>query len=291
MTLSCVALLLLAPLASARPATYARPELLLEPAELAKPAVAKKFVVLDARGKGAYLAGHVPGAVWVDTTTWARAFAAGQKEEDWAKRVGALGVDVKTPVVVYDAKRNNDAARIWWILRYWGLRDVRLLNGGWPGWVDSGGKVEKGEVKPKATEPKLTAQPERLATRAQILEGLEGGTFGQVLDARSEGEYCGTRETAKRNGAIPGAKHLEWSDTVDKKGRFKSAEELTRLFKEAGIDPTRPATTYCQSGGRASVLAFVVELMGGKQVRNYYRSWAEWGNDKDTPIVKPRPKK
>jgi thiosulfate/3-mercaptopyruvate sulfurtransferase len=97
---------------------------------------------------------------------------------------------------------------------------------------------------------------------------------------------------AKRSGAIPGARHLEWSDTLDRKtGKFKTAPELAKLFKEAGVDPKKPAVTYCQSGGRAALLAFVVELMGGKEVRNYYRSWSEWGNDPETPIVKPRPKK
>jgi thiosulfate/3-mercaptopyruvate sulfurtransferase len=111
------------------------------------------------------------------------------------------------------------------------------------------------------------------------------------VDARSAEEYCGTADTAKRNGAIPGAVHLEWSDTVDKAGRFKSPEELTKLFREAGIDPSRPSITYCQSGGRAAVMAFALELMGGKDVRNYYRSWSEWGNSEDTPVVKPGPKK
>ena len=62
---------------------------------------------------------------------------------------------------------------------------------------------------------------------------------------------------------------------------------MTKLFEKAGIDPSKPAITYCQSGGRAAVLAFVLELMGGKDVRNYYRSWSEWGNDPDTPVVKP----
>ena len=73
-----------------------------------------------------------------------------------------------------------------------------------------------------------------------------------------------------------------------KSQRFKSAEELSKLFRAAGIDPARPALTYCQSGGRASVVAFALDLMGGADVRNYYRSWAEWGNADDTPIVLPK---
>src|SRR5206468_2590695 len=130
----------------------------------------------------------------------------------------------------------------------WGVRDVRLLNGGWGGWVKAGGKIEKGENKPAPVTPNLVAQTGRLATKADVLAALKGKP-GQILDARSIGEHCGMVEKAKRSGAIPGAIHLEWSDTLDRKtGRFKSAGELARLFKDAGIDPARPATTYCQSG-------------------------------------------
>jgi thiosulfate/3-mercaptopyruvate sulfurtransferase len=285
--LTCLALLLFPAAADARPAAYPRPELLVEAGDLAK---AKGVRVLDARCKGNYLDGHVPGAAWVDHVTWARAFADGRDHEGWARRIGALGIGRDTPVVVYDNNRANDAARVWWILRYWGVRDVRLLNGGWRAWQAAGGQVEKGENRPRSVEVKLEPQVARLATRQQIVEGLAGKP--QILDARSADEYCGKIETAKRNGAIPGAVHLEWSDTLDPKtSRFKSAAELTKLFKEAGVDPSRPATTYCQSGGRAAVLAFVVELMGGKEVRNYYRSWSEWGNAEDTPIIKPKPRK
>ena len=113
-----------------------------------------------------------------------------------------------------------------------------------------------------------------------------------MIDARSSGEYCGDTKSAKRGGAIPGAKHLDWIDTIDPKtGRFKPAPEMKKLFEDAGIALDTPTATYCQSGGRAAVMAFVVELMTGKPAKNYYRSWAEWGNDPDTPIVTPKAKK
>jgi thiosulfate/3-mercaptopyruvate sulfurtransferase len=280
--------LLLAVLLAPAADTYPRPDLLIEAPDLMKPGAARKYVVLDARGKGAYKDGHVPGAVWLDAVTWQRGFQNGRDEKAWAARVGGLGVGPETPVVVYDNNLSKDAARMWWILRYWGVRDVRLLNGGWRAWSAAGGPVEKGENVPRAVAVRLSPEGGRLATKEQVKKWAQDKT-GQILDARSTDEYCGTTETAKRNGAIPGAKHLEWSDTLDKKtGRFKSAAELAKLFKGAGIDPARPATTYCQSGGRAAVLAFVVELMGGQEVRNYYRSWAEWGNATDTPVEKPK---
>jgi thiosulfate/3-mercaptopyruvate sulfurtransferase len=106
-----------------------------------------------------------------------------------------------------------------------------------------------------------------------------------MIDARSEGEYSGLTETAKRNGAIPGAVHLEWKECLDAKTkRFKSSEELSKLLGKRKIDVNRPAVTYCQSGGRAAVVAFTLELMGGQQVKNYYKSWSEWAND--TPVQK-----
>jgi thiosulfate/3-mercaptopyruvate sulfurtransferase len=284
--ISCLGFLLFAP-AETKPA-YARPKLLIEPSEISKPHVARLVHILDARPRAEYRKGHVLGAVWLDAKHWERTFAKDRTAATWKKFVGRIDVMPDSHVVVYDANRSKDAARMWWILRYWGVKNVRILNGGWSGWVDAGGRTTTIESKPGRSHPELTAEPGRLATKGQILKGLRAGSV-QILDARSEKEYCGTTSTAKRNGTIPGAKRLEWSDTLDDKGRFKTAAELRELFRRAGINPTRPATTFCQSGGRAAVLAFVLELMGGKDVRNYYRSWAEWGNDKDTPVEKPKP--
>ena len=110
----------------------------------------------------------------------------------------------------------------------------------------------------------------------------------QIIDARSTDEFCGTSSTAKRNGHIPGATALEWTDLLGKDKKFKSPEELQKVFAEKKIDLDRPAVTYCQSGGRAAVVAFGLELMGAKNVRNYYKSWAEWGNAEDTPVEVPK---
>jgi thiosulfate/3-mercaptopyruvate sulfurtransferase len=221
----------------------------------------------------------------VDAAEWAKAFGDGQDAEDWSRRIGALGIDRDSKVVVYDDNLSRDAARIWWILRYWGAGDVRLLNGGWLGWTKGGLAVESGEPKPVATaEFTANAQPERLATRQQVLASLGRGSL-QIIDARSEAEFCGIdKQQNQRAGAIPGARHMEWVDVMDKDTqRLKPAHQLRALFQEAGIDLDAPAATHCQSGGRA--LAFAMELMGADDVANYYRGWGEWGNLDDTPIV------
>jgi thiosulfate/3-mercaptopyruvate sulfurtransferase len=287
--LSYLALLLLTPAADAAPpAKYPRPDLLIEAADLAKQP--DHFRSVDARPRGAYEAGHIPGAVWVNVPDWEKALVAGQDKKDWAPRVGKLSITLDTPVVVYDGGSAKDAGRIWWILRYWGVKDVRLLNGGWHAWQEGKDAVSR-EEPPEGTEPaSLAAQADRLATKELVLEKVhDKDRRVQLIDARTSEEFCGRAKTAKRNGAIPGAVHLEWSDAIDPETkRFKGPEELARLLKEAGIDPGKPAVTYCQSGGRASVMAFTLELMGAKDVRNYYRSWAEWGNAEDTPIETPK---
>jgi thiosulfate/3-mercaptopyruvate sulfurtransferase len=291
MIFQLVALLMLSPLAApdAQKERYPRSDLLVEAADLTKEDMAKGYRVLDARSKNEYQAGHIPGAVWVDHATWAKAFAEAQDAAAWAKRIGELGIAKDAKVVIYDDNKAKDAARIWWILRYWDL-DARLLNGGWGAWKTAGGKVSTAPPHVDTVPVKLTPQTKRLAVKNDVLEALKGKS-AQIIDARSEDEYCGTMKLAKRGGAIPESIHREWSDVLDPKtGRFKSAADLDTLFRESGIQKDRPAVTYCQSGGRAAVMAFALELMGVKAVRNYYRSWSEWGNALDTPVVKPKAK-
>lgn len=267
-------------------AEYPREDLLIEPAQLASTDAANKVVVLDVREPSKYNAGHIPSARWVDHAEWSKGFGDGDDISGWTKRLGELGLETTSKVVVYDDNFAKDAARVWWILRYWGLNDVRLLNGGWRGWQNDKFPIETQSSPITATQPAIKPMAKRFASKSDLLSSLTNGTL-QIVDARSEAEFCGVETlNNKRAGAIPGAKQLEWSDLIDKETRrFKSAAELSRLFATAGIDLARPTATHCQSGGRASVMAFGLELMGAKEVSNYYRSWSEWGNSDDTPIV------
>jgi thiosulfate/3-mercaptopyruvate sulfurtransferase len=142
-------------------------------------------------------------------------------------------------------------------------------------------------AEPPATKPDLAPVADRLATKEQILESLVGASL-QIVDARSAGEFCGDEKLKnQRAGAIPGAKHLEWDDLLDPEtGKFLPAPVLSDLFANSGVDLAKPTATHCQSGGRSSVMAFGMELMGAEHVRNYYRSWQEWGNAADTPVEK-----
>jgi thiosulfate/3-mercaptopyruvate sulfurtransferase len=281
--------------------SYARPDLLIEADRLVGSRIidskyADDFTILDARPQTDYLRGHVYAALWVNHDEWAKTFDHGQDAEGWSRRIGSLGIGSKTKVVVYDNSLSKDAARIWWILRFWGVEDVRLLNGGLKAWERMakplGWQKETTARTPVPTDFVARPRSERLATKQQLLKSLSGGKL-QIVDARSESEFCDLQKMSnKRAGAIPGATPLEWVDLIDKKsGRFKSAGELARLFGSAGIRLDRPAVARCQSGGRASVMAFGLELMGAKEVSNYYASWAEWSRADDTPVIPGQPRK
>lgn len=265
---------------------YPRAELLIEPAELAKMPV--KFRVFDVRSKEKYLQGHVPYAVWLDAGVWSKAFARQQDPGEWEKLLGSAGIDPGKPMVIYDHSLSKDAARIWWILRYWGCKDVRLLNGGWQGWRDGDWPTSRKQEDPAVQSLKLGAARSTLfATKKSVLDALKEKKT-QIIDCRSAAEHGGDTKLAKKGGSIPGALHLEWSDLLDKKTqRFKSAGALRDMFKKAGIDLTAPAVAHCQSGGRSSVMAFAMELMGARNVANYYHGWSEWGNAVDTPVAVP----
>jgi thiosulfate/3-mercaptopyruvate sulfurtransferase len=225
----------------------------------------------------------------VDPASWNKEFTKGQHRAYWQRELGMFGIDLNTPVVVYGDDL-RETARVWWILDYWSIQPVRLLNGGWQAYRAAGGPIDEGRAdRPSitATRPKLAPHRSRLARKSDLLRELPRKRL-QLLDARSTAEYCGQARKAKRNGAIPGARHLEWTQVMDPQTkRFKKPEELAKLLRGARVDLRKPTVTYCQSGGRASVLAFTLELMGGKDVRNYYRSWAEWGNDPATPVERP----
>ena len=273
---------------AAAPQAYPRGELLVEPRGLATGG--RDLVVLDARSAAAYLKGHVPGAVRVDHDAWKGTFKDGSDAASWSGRIGALGIGPRTQVVIYDDAMSKDAASIWWILRYWGHDKAALLNGGWRGWQGAERPIETKSNNPSPEKFTAQARAAKLSLKDALVKQLKDKQQApQIVDARSEGEFCGTEKTAKRSGAMPGAKHLEWSDLIDRKTqRFKPAAELKQLFAEAGIDLTKRTVAHCQSGGRSSVMAFGMELMGADDVANYYASWAEWGNAADTPIEVPK---
>ena len=266
------------------PLTYSKPDLLLEPATLLKSS--SKFHILDTRITSAVAEGRIPDAVAVELTKWSRTMAEGKADAAfWKLALQTAGVTPDKPTLVYGSDL-REVCRAWWLLKYAGVKDVRVLNGGYEGFLAAGGIPSKDIPTVKVSAYDWNLDFNRFASKSDLLTAVKDKAR-QIIDGRSTGEFAGTQTTANKNGHVPGASNLEWSDFLDaKKSRFKSAEDLAKLIAEHKIDLAKPCTAYCQSGGRASVVSFGLELMGAKDVRNYYRSWSEWGNANDTPIEK-----
>jgi thiosulfate/3-mercaptopyruvate sulfurtransferase len=241
--------------------------------------------LLDARPRDEYNKGHLPGAVWVDAKaveTMAAKPGALTDRAAWEAWIAPLGIGPDTEVLVYDSKRQLDAARLWWLLRYPGVDHAGLIDGGFALWKKQGKPVtaETRKVEPRKFEVRF--RTDRLATRDEVLGALKQGKV-RVIDARSEAEHTGKEKRSKRGGRVPTACHLEWAQLVDADGRFLDEAALRAKLARAGVKPGEPVITHCQGGGRASIDAFVLERLG-LPTRNYYLGWSDWGNADDTPV-------
>lgn len=287
-----LALLLWATAVPAAP--YANPQLLIETDELARTAGAPAVRIVDLRGDpdqgaAAYRAGHIPGAVYLSPKELddARANAEGLpiRPEKAAALFGGLGIDHDTTVVVYDDAGGAYAARLFFVLEYYGHARTRLLNGGLAKWRREGRPLTQNAPKVEATRFVPRARRELVATADEVKAAL-GKEEVCLVDARSPEEYAGKDVRAKRGGHIPGARNVDWVSTLNPDQTFKSADALRAIFEAAGIMPDRQVVIYCQSGVRAAHDYFVLRLLGYAKIKNYDGSWNEWGNDPSLPLAR-----
>ena len=242
--------------------------------------------LLDPRPRADYDQGHAPGAVWVDSKA-AQALASRPggltDRAAWEAWITPLAIGPKAEVLIFDGAKQLEAARLWWLLGYLGVEKVGLLNGNFPLWKAEGKPVTTDVPKVEPVAFPVAFNNGRHATRDDVFAALKSGRTA-IVDARSKEEYTGEKKSSKRGGHIPSACRLEWSDLVDKDGRFLEDSALKTRLVELGIKPGDPVITHCQGGGRASVDAFAIERLG-HPTRNFYLGWSDWGNATETPVV------
>lgn len=240
-------------------------------------------------GYEAYLAGHIPGAVYVrlDKELSDHTASTGGRhplpaKEDLVKLFSSLGISSDTYVVVYDNSAAAIAARLWWLLRYAGHKNVAVLNGGLNSWQLVGYETETIEGAAKAADFCADFNDTMLIPLNEVLQSE------LLIDSREPERYRGEHEPIDPiAGHIPGAVNRFWKDNLTDSVKFKSAQslntELSDLFADTGPEE---AVFYCGSGVTACHNILATVYAGLPMPRLYPGSWSEWCADADRPIAK-----
>ena len=236
---------------------------------------------------------HIPGAIawsWSDDLhhPLRRDYL---DQEGFSSLLSNAGVGPETTVVLYGGNNNWFAAYAYWLLKYRGFDNVKLLDGGRKKWNVDSLPLESGipEITPTTFTVTGAERPQLRAFRDHVLEKLGSAT---LVDVRSPEEFSGDKmapdhlpqEQPYVAGHIPGAKNIPWGKAANEDGTFKTAEELKELYEGAGVDGGE-IIAYCRIGERSSHTWFVLnELLGHDDVRNYDGSWTEYGSLVGVPV-------
>ncbi|WP_366828744.1 sulfurtransferase [Acidovorax sp.] len=242
-----------------------------------------------------YERGYVPGAVnfsWhQDLNDRVRRDIVGK--EAFEALLSKAGVKQDTTVVLYGDTNNWFAAWGAWVFDIYGVKNVKLLDGGRKKWEAENQPLNNRVPELAATSYKVTKVSTDLRARlSDALAAAEGKSNAKLVDIRSADEYtgkifapAGVPELSIRAGHIPGAANVPWGQAVREDGTFRSAEDLKKLYASAGVDGSKPIITYCRIGERSSHTWFALSKILGYSVKNYDGSWTEYGNAVGVPIT------
>lgn len=242
----------------------------------------------DARAE--YRSAHIPGAVFFDIEDLSDEASdlphMLPSPVKFGSRMRKLGLGDGNLIVVYDGGGLYSSPRAWWMLRAMGHEDVVVLDGGLPKWRREGRPVE--DLIPNPSRRHFTPRPDESLVRSfnQMRANLEARSE-QVVDARSAPRFEGREQEPRagvRPGHMPGSANVHYAELLTADGTMKAKGDLARLFREKGIDPSKPVVTTCGSGITAAIDLLALTLLGAKHAALYDGSWAEWGARPEAPI-------
>jgi thiosulfate/3-mercaptopyruvate sulfurtransferase len=256
-----------------------------------------RLVEVDYIPATSYVLGHIPGAVLFD---WKRDIIDSRKrdvisKEDLEKSLQRIGVNNDTTIIVYGDFKNWFATFAFWIFKYYGVKDVRLMNGSRKKWLEEDRPISVDIPSYSSGNFKASDPNKSIRAFMNYVKDVIGTQDKILVDVRTNDEYNGktlapteySPEYGQIGGHIPGAVNVPWSKMVNEDGTLKSADELKNLYESVNVTSNKEIITYCGIGERASYTWFVLKyLLGYPNVKTYDGSWLEWGNTMGNPIEK-----
>jgi thiosulfate/3-mercaptopyruvate sulfurtransferase len=238
-----------------------------------------------------YTADHIPGARFfdIDDVSDSRSELPHMAPavEKFMSRMRAMGVGDGHQVVVYDGMGLFSAARVWWLFRLMGQKNIAVLDGGLPKWVADG--HETTSAPPTIRDRHMTVKYEghRLRDVTDVARAAKLGDHS-IIDARAPARFRGEAPEPRegmRPGHIPNSQNVFFKDLLNADNTMKAPATLRTIFRDAGVDLEKPAITTCGSGVTAAVLSLALERIGKTDHALYDGSWSEWGMYADLPIA------
>ena len=242
-----------------------------------------------------FLVQHIPGAVRFDadaiadkSTNLPHMIANPQA---FCEAVGALGISDSDQIVVYDGLGLFSAARVWWNFKIMGAKNVYVLSGGLPKWMQEDRSVKADYAQPEAAVFRGALRTDAVHAASDLLSLVTGDRVDdlQIVDVRPAARFLGEAPEPRpglRQGHIPGSLNLPFSDLVAS-GQMIAPDAVKDRLKEAGIDTTKPLVATCGSGITAPILNLALAAIEVDAMGVYDGSWAEWGADAALPVINP----
>jgi len=235
-------------------------------------------VLVSARKPADYAKVHINGAININHKSLYKAEPKStlKSPAEIAKTLGEKGISNTNTIVLYDNGSGKYSGRMYWILKYLGAKDVKILNGHMKAWRMARKPVTKNPVKRKATTFTVNLNKASIANKAQVKKASTSPA-SIIVDVRSTDEYKGIKESKLPKGHIPSAINLEFKKVMTSKSKLKSKEELQALFTTAGITKDKEIILYCESSVRAGVVYMALtSALAYPNVKVYDGALFEW---------------
>lgn len=251
--------------------------------------------IIDYRKNEVYKQAHIKGAIniWRPDIEdinypYGGMIASKHQIETLFSRMGISNSDT---LIIYDDIGLCDAARLWWVLQNFNFDNVKLLHGGFKGWIEKDGVISNEITKFNQTNFAFTHKPSMKynISKNEVLNNLTNQTL--VLDTRTPEEFTGQmqKKGSFKAGRLPNSINIDWSSTINYNGnlKFKSIEDLENIYMALEVSKDDPIIVYCHSGVRSAHTTFVLtQLLGFRNVKNYDGSWTEWSYFDELPYEK-----